>query len=120
VSAPTIDPAVLTDTVAAHRMAELVDLYFQHNPPGRYQTDATDELQAIAAAIRQRTGWGDVDDFDRNETALEISDGSHDSYVPAGAVTDALAECAALRAQGMDSDDEWVGWPNSRRAGVAA
>jgi len=67
VSAPTIDPAVLTDTVAAHRMAELVDLYFQHNPPGRYQTDAADELQALAAAVRQRTGWGDVEDFDRND-----------------------------------------------------
>jgi hypothetical protein len=119
-SAPTIDPAALTDTFAARRMAELVDLYFQHNPPGRYQTDAADELQALAAAIRQRTGWGDAEDFDRNEVQPVTTGGAHDGYVPAGSLADAIAECAAVRAAGAATEDEWIGWPNSRRAGVTA
>lgn len=80
----------------------------------RINQDWAERVEATVQQILAAASWGDEQDLDRNETPLQISDGSHDGLDP---TADTDADWAPLLA-GCTSTvpaprDEWVGWPNS-------
>jgi hypothetical protein len=136
VSAPTINPAALTAQAAITTAAiawsqgrisglNLLDIIATNRPtldnadPGHTLAWPDTDLEPVAGLDYLPA---DVEDFDRNETALEITDGDHDGVDPTRSLdadwAPILAACPTSTAQGVE--DAWVGWPNSVRRTVAA
>lgn len=82
----------------------------------RINQDWAERVEATVQQILTAANWGDEQDLDRNQTALEISDGSHDGVDPTRTNDNdwapVLAHCPTSNTPAVE-DVVYVGWPCS-------